>query len=126
VKRLVGLILVATASIAAADSFYWMAAEKGVFHKSGIAFGGCAPADSLTDEKAKNAATIRARANIAKSRSLSVSGEERLATFQSGDTRYSATVTESTSAPVRPIKIVEEKLEMIDGVSNICVLIVEN
>lgn len=107
-----------------AESFNWENAENGVSIGQALAFPGCAPSTSITDQKARKVAILKAQARIARTRSITVSGEEHSKTQQGGD-NYKMTVVEVVSSYLRPVTVVREEITNIDGIQNLCVLVVE-
>lgn len=100
----------------------WTEAEEGVQVNGQMAFPGCAPARSIVDEKALKIATLRAQANVARSQSKMVSGEEQLLYGKNKD-QYKVTIYETNEAYMNKVSIIERKIAPIDGVEQLCVLI---
>lgn len=61
-----------------AEPIDWRRAEGGIPFEQTIAFSGCAPAQSVADQKAFKVAILKAQANISRTRNIEVSGEEHL------------------------------------------------
>lgn len=118
-------IVMMAATLAHGDSLDWPAAEKGILVGAFVAFSGCTPAAGVID-KARTVALLKAKVNISRTRELMVSGTEHAVTDSSGKNQYSFTVAEKTSATLRPVRLIKEELVVLEGVSNLCVLVAEN
>lgn len=117
------LLLISPPAFSEADGIDWVAAEKGILYNGDLVFSGCVRTDLRTNQSMKIAA-MKARANIAKTRGLTVDGHESLA-IAGKESTFSSVITETASANLRPIKIVFEEMVMVEHLSEYCVLVKE-
>lgn len=115
---LIGMLFMA----APAMSEDWTVAEDGVQVDGQTAFPGCAPSRSEGDLKALKISTLRAEANIARSKNKEVSGSEQL----SGDKKdqYKISIYETNEAYMDKVTVIDKKMTDIDGVRQLCVLVI--
>ena len=122
--RLPGIIVLISGMTAWAEPIDWLRAEGGVPFERAVAFSGCAPSGSLTDKQAYKVALLRAQANIARTKHVTVSGEEHM-TDQQGSASYNLTVFETTGDFLNPIMVVNQEITDIDNVQQLCLLVIE-
>jgi hypothetical protein len=125
-KRLPLALALLCSPDAGAESVDWIRAERGIQFGGSIAFSGCAPAKSISDGGARKIARLRAQANLARSRSVSISGEEHMFTDRQDNARYDMAVSETTGAFLHPVTVVREIMTQSGTVSELCLLVVEN
>jgi hypothetical protein len=108
-----------------AETFDWRSAEKGIPFESTVAFSGCTPSASLSDQRAYKIALLRAQTNMTRTRNIEVSGEEHMATGLQGTTEYKKTIVETAEDFIQPLVVVNQQLTVLDKVEYLCLLVVE-
>jgi hypothetical protein len=126
VRLMLGIVAVMCAATAFGKPVDWLRAENGVPLEQTIAFAGCSPIKSLADQKAYKAALLRAKANIARAKHATVSGEEHITSGQQGNEDYKMTVFEMSSAFIDHLEVVDKEITQIDNVRHLCLLVIEH
>ena len=125
VRYLPGIMAMICAVTAWAEPVDWLRAENGIPLEQSTAFAGCSPAESLADQKAYKVALLRAQANIARAKHVTVSGEEHITAGQQGNVDYKMTVFEASSAFLGQLDVVDKEITEIDNVRQLCLLVIE-
>lgn len=120
-----GIIAMLCGVTAWAEPIDWRRAEGGVSFEQTIAFSGCAPVQSFADHKAYKVALLKAQANIVRTRNIEVSGEEHMTTGLQGNVDYKRIVSETSSAFLDPLIVVNQEIIVIDNVRQLCLLVIE-
>ena len=108
-----------------AEPIDWLRAENGVPFEQSTAFSGCSLAESLADQKAYKLALLRAQANVARAKYVTVSGEEHITAGQHGNDDYKMTLFEASSAVLGQLDVVAQELTEIDKARQLCLLVIE-
>lgn len=108
------------------NTFDWQRASEGVMIDGTVAYAGCAPLNTLSYSHARRAALLKAQANLTARQYIDVSGEERLLSEQDGRTRYSMSITETTSGYLRPFLVVKDGETSLENIKQVCVLVTED
>jgi hypothetical protein len=102
----------------------WVFSNESVRVGDAIAFPGCASAKTIDDSSALKLAVIRAQANLARWKNVTITGTEQ-SKSNNNESHYSLTVSETAEAYMRPVVIVDRQLAVIDETSQLCVLVTE-
>lgn len=125
-RCLSGVLLMVCAVTAWAEPVDWLRAENGVPYGQATAFSGCSPAESLADLKAYKMALLRAQANAARAKHVTVSGEEHITAGQHENADYKIKIFETSNAFLGQLDVAVQEITEIDNVRQLCLLVIEH